>query len=299
MHRTMSTPPALNASLASTTSQVIDLKDLSGISVQVNYADDAPAAKTFDSATKAALTIDSVVFTAVTAGADGNDITIEYEAGGTAGAEDVTVVGTTILVSIDDTPVTGSTGNNVKDAVNGDVAAALLVLVTGASASVQAVTAEAPLEGGLDSELAIVANTMTIPAHPYVTGTKVALTTAGVLPTGLSATNYWVIKVDADTIQLAADLADAVAGDEVNFTTEGSGVHTLTAATSTSNVYKLQSSNDSSNWTDVSGKTVTIATSSGTAQWDIDRPMYRYLKLLYTPSAGQVAVETIISQVIE
>lgn len=196
MRKSISAPSSLNASLATTTSVVVDLDNVEAISVQINYSDDAPAVKTF---------------------------------------------------------------------VDGDV----------------------------DTD----EDTVTISSHPYVTGTKVALTTDGTLPTGLSATNYWVIKVDASTIKLASSLANAEAGTAVNITAAaGGGTHTLTAATSSGNVCKLQSSNDNSNWTDVSGKTVTIATSSGTAQWDIDRPAYRYLKILYTPSAGQVALEAIISQ---
>lgn len=198
MKRSISTPSSVNASLASTTSQVIDLKDLEAISVQVNYSDDAPAVKTFE---------------------DGD-------------------------VDVDE-------------------------------------------------------DTIAIASHPYVTGCKVALTTDGALPTGLSATNYWVVVVDASTIKLASSLANAEAGTVVNITAAaGGGTHTLTAAAASGNVCKLQSSNDNSNWTDVSGKTVTISTSSGTSQWDIDRPAYRYLKILYTPSAGQIALEVILSQVV-
>ncbi len=149
---------------------------------------------------------------------------------------------------------------------------------------------------GRVTEINLTANTVTIPAHGLLTGTKFALTTDITLPTGLSATDYWAIKVDADTLKFATSLAHAVAGTAVDLTGEGSGTHTLTPTASTSNVYKLQSSNDNTNWTDVSGKTVTIATTPGTAQWDIDRPAYRYLRLLYTPSAGQVTLGTYVSQ---
>lgn len=198
MRHDISTPPTFNASVASTTSLSIDLNEMSAISVQANYTNDAPDAQTFTSAA---------------------DVDVDEDSA-------------------------------------------------------------------------------TIAAHPYVTGTKVALTTDDTLPTGLSATNYYIIVVDEDTVQLASSLANAVAGTAVDITAAGTGTHTLTAATSAGNVLKLQSSNDGANWTDVSGKTVTIATTAGTAQWDIDRPAYRYLRVLYTPSAGQVALETIISQVI-
>jgi hypothetical protein len=53
-----------------------------------------------------------------------------------------------------------------------------------------------------------------------VTGLKVALSGTN-LPTGLSATNYWVIVIDADTISLASSLANAVAGTKVDITAAG------------------------------------------------------------------------------
>lgn len=141
---------------------------------------------------------------------------------------------------------------------------------------------------GSDADVISAANdTITYTAHGYITGTKVAASTAGTLPTGLSATNYWVIKVDTDTIKLATSLANAVAGTVVNITAVGIGDSTLTPATSAGNVCKLQEGNDGSNWTDVSGKTVTIATSASNAVWEYTGSS-RYLRVLYTPSAGQV-----------
>lgn len=124
-------------------------------------------------------------------------------------------------------------------------------------------------------------------AHGYVTGLKVAATTAGTLPTGLSATNYWVVKVDADYFKLASSLANAEAGTVVNITAVGVGNSTFTPATSSGNVCKLQEGNDGTNFTDVSGATVTIATTSGNAIWQYTGSC-RYLNVLYTPSAGQI-----------
>ena len=59
------------------------------------------------------------------------------------------------------------------------------------------------------------------------TGTAVALTGSS-LPTGLSATTYYVIRQSATTIKLASTLANAVAGTAVNITADGSGTCTLT-----------------------------------------------------------------------
>lgn len=50
----------------------------------------------------------------------------------------------------------------------------------------------------------------------------------GGLPTGLlAATDYWVIKVDADNIKLATSQANAIAGTAINVTTNGTGTQTL------------------------------------------------------------------------
>lgn len=130
-------------------------------------------------------------------------------------------------------------------------------------------------------------DTIVLTAHGYITGTRVAATTAGTLPTGLSATNYFIIKVDANTVQLATSLANAVAGTAVDITALGVGNSTLTPSTSAGNVCKLQEGNDSSNWTDVSGATVTIATTTGLALWAYTGSS-RYIRVLYTPATGQV-----------
>lgn len=50
----------------------------------------------------------------------------------------------------------------------------------------------------------------------------------GGLPTGLAAaTDYWVIKVDADNIKLATSQTLAIAGTAINITTNGTGAQTL------------------------------------------------------------------------
>jgi hypothetical protein len=51
----------------------------------------------------------------------------------------------------------------------------------------------------VDGDVTVGADTVTETAHGYTTGVKIALTTDGVLPTGLSATDYFLSVVDADT----------------------------------------------------------------------------------------------------
>lgn len=138
----------------------------------------------------------------------------------------------------------------------------------------------------------------TVTAHGLITGTKIALTTDNALPTGLSATNYHIIKVDADTVAFATSLANAVAGTKVNITGSGTGTHTITPTTASGNVFKLQKSNDNVNWSDISSMTVTLATSTTTTFYEINNPTYRYMKAIYTPSAGQATLEVIVCQTI-
>lgn len=71
---------------------------------------------------------------------------------------------------------------------------------------------------------------ITVDSNTYLyTGQAVALTTDGVLPTGLSATTYYIIRVSATVVQLATSRANAVAGTAVNITAAaGGGTHTLT-----------------------------------------------------------------------
>lgn len=73
--------------------------------------------------------------------------------------------------------------------------------------------------------------TLVAPAtHGQVTGDgPVQLTTTGGLPAGLStATNYWLIVVDASNVKLATSRALALAGTAVDITTAGTGTHTMT-----------------------------------------------------------------------
>lgn len=56
----------------------------------------------------------------------------------------------------------------------------------------------------------------------------------GALPSGLSAaTDYWVIKIDADTFKLATSLANALAGTNLLISTNGTGTQTIADTVST------------------------------------------------------------------
>lgn len=69
---------------------------------------------------------------------------------------------------------------------------------------------------------------VTLNSHGMQTGEPVYLTTTGALPTGLSAnTLYYVIRIDANTFNLASSIANAIAGTKINTSGTQSGTHTL------------------------------------------------------------------------
>lgn len=72
-------------------------------------------------------------------------------------------------------------------------------------------------------------DTITETGHNYYTGLVGQLTTSGTLPTGLSlATDYYIIKLTANTYQFATSKENADAGTQINITGAGSGNHTFT-----------------------------------------------------------------------
>lgn len=71
---------------------------------------------------------------------------------------------------------------------------------------------------------------VSLTAHGFLTGDQVYLTTTGALPTGLTAnTIYYVIKIDANSFNLATTLANAIAATKITTTGSQSGTHTAVA----------------------------------------------------------------------
>ncbi len=111
-----------------------------------------------------------------------------------------------------------------------------------------------------------VSNVMTSVAHGLSTGDGPwPLTNAGgALPTGTAAdTPYWIIELTDDTFQIAASLADALALTPVNFTTDGTGIHTLRRATNDAAIIGLVSKLNA-----VPGKNFTAARVAGGGDTD-------------------------------
>jgi hypothetical protein len=61
------------------------------------------------------------------------------------------------------------------------------------------------------------------------TGDKVQLTTTGTLPNGLAlATDYYIVKISDSTVKLATGQGSAYLEQTINFTDNGTGIHTVT-----------------------------------------------------------------------
>lgn len=157
---------------------------------------------------------------------------------------------------------------------------------------------------GTASKVNPVTNSVSITNHGQSTGSKGQLTTTSALPTGLStSTDYFIIKVDADNVKWASSLANAMAGTAITMTSSGVGTQTFTPTTSTGNIIKGQFSNDGVTGTDITPTnfpglptaSVTVATSTGAVTWDLQRPMSRYLHIVFTPSAGQITFSVLIN----
>jgi flagellin-like hook-associated protein FlgL len=86
-------------------------------------------------------------------------------------------------------------------------------------------------QDGSASAVDIVTESITANNHGLTTGTQIQLSTTGTLPGGLStATNYWVIQVDSNTLKLASSLANAMTNNPINLTTFGSGTHSISSS---------------------------------------------------------------------
>ena len=88
-------------------------------------------------------------------------------------------------------------------------------------------------DGSSTAVVDISADTITINNHRFLTGSRVTYSNGGVGNiTGLTnGTVYFAIKVDHNTIQLAANASDANAGTKINITGTGTGIsHTLSVA---------------------------------------------------------------------
>lgn len=129
--------------------------------------------------------------------------------------------------------------------------------------------------------------TITEAAHGLLNGTIVRLTTTTTLPSGLSAgVDYYAIPISSSKFRLASSLSNAQAGIFVDFTSVGTGTHTLTGTTLAMSIQPQVSNDpDGSGW--VSYGSATAVSATGDTMYDIPTD-YKWARLAVTFTAGQV-----------
>lgn len=208
-----------------------------------------------------------------------------------AGAVPLVALVSTHLAGGEDSGVV-STANDVKAAVNADVDASALVVVTGAGATPLSALSATNLSGGVDGDVDVPGSAFYIPAHGFVTGLKVRLTTTGTLPAPLLvATDYYVIVLDADTIQLASSEANALAGTFIVLTNAGTGMGIISPTSGTGFV-TFQMSNNAVVWADI--QPATSISGTGTVVLSQPSAAYRYFKAVKTVSSGQFELQALL-----
>jgi hypothetical protein len=144
------------------------------------------------------------------------------------------------------------------------------------------------------SDIDLVNNLISEASHGYLTGLKGQLTTSSALPTGLSAvTDYFVIATSADTYKLASSLANANLGTAIDITAYGTGTQTFTPV-ATAMAFKVQSSNDGSNWDDITDATVSITSSTNEAL-SVANAGFKYIRPVVTVTSGQPDMQVYIT----
>jgi hypothetical protein len=138
-------------------------------------------------------------------------------------------------------------------------------------------------------------DTITVENHGFITGQTVYFAEGDDSIVGLTDDEtYYIIKVDDNTIQLAATKDDAVAGTAVNITDAGEGadhyIGLLGVGESLDAGVKLQVSIDNEFWVDLPSSTQAITEDLDIFWEDVDM-MYRYVKPVFTVAVGDLVVD--------
>lgn len=146
-----------------------------------------------------------------------------------------------------------------------------------------------------DTDVTVEDSTVTITDHGFTTGLKIQLTTDGTLPAPLlTATDYFVIVIDADTIQFASSFANAAAGTFIVIEDAGSvgATNTVTPVALAGASVTFKKSNDAVNWINIQAATSIAA--DGTVMLTQPDVSYRYFKAVKALTAGVVDLKGLI-----
>ncbi len=154
-------------------------------------------------------------------------------------------------------------------------------------------TFNAPSTAGVASKVNPVLDTISITAHGLPTGLKLQASSTGTLPAGITtSTDYFVIVVDANTIQLASSLALAKAGTAIDLTDYGTNASTgtLTPTAVAGGSVGLIKSNDGVTW--VAQGTVATISATGTQWLEWVDPTSKYVALQFSITAGSFSASS-------
>lgn len=139
-------------------------------------------------------------------------------------------------------------------------------------------------------------------AHGAVTGLLGQLTTTDTLPAGLStSTDYYIVRLSANTFSFAESLADATAATPVvvDITDAGTGTHTFTPTTGGTKSFIVSLSVDGTNFsssaffnsnTATTFTAVNLAASSTTTIYQLSPLNVRKVRVAFTIADGQASV---------
>lgn len=153
-------------------------------------------------------------------------------------------------------------------------------------------TASTPAAGAFTAEATF--DVCTKNAHGFQTGLLVQVSTSNTLPSPLQAsTNYYVIRIDANTFYLASSYANAIAGSHINIASAGTGTQTITPTTLSATV-SLEFSNDvvqgenPATWFTEPNCTQAV-TADGDFVFDVDYTRAAAWRLAASIASGQVS----------
>lgn len=130
-------------------------------------------------------------------------------------------------------------------------------------------------------------NQITLTGHGYQTGLKVQVSVSGTLASPLvTATDYFVILYDGNTIGLATTQANAIAGAAIDLTTAGSGTQTMTPVTFAGGSLNIEVSNDGTTWGVLASTAITANGVYTTKASDI---CARYVRFTHNFTSGLMA----------
>lgn len=157
-----------------------------------------------------------------------------------------------------------------------------------------------------DADVDVPTSAISYTAHGFITGQVGRLTTTGVLPAPLAtATDYYIIAINANTFKLASSYANALAGTFIVITSAaGGGDHTFTPTALSGASTKLQGSVNydphfqTGDWfdlVDAAGSPLTVnITATGSKYWNIPDSMYEFVRQVVVQTNGLFAIESYV-----